>query len=220
MKPLRSVDHSNAVEKAYAFIKESILTLKLRHRDRVATQELAERLGISRTPVREALARLEQEGLLVRDAGWGYVVPAVTTSEVLYLYRVREALEIEVIRETIDRVDEPLITVLTTLIERAEGHVRARRYSDLQAVNRQFYGLIAQTTGNALLQQMLRTISDRIRIVGALVIEQYTGRAAEVIAENRRVLEALKARNGPQAEEAVREHIRRARDHVLAYFAG
>lgn len=218
MTPLRSLDHSNSVEKAYSFIKEGILTLRFKEKDRLGTQELAERLRISRTPIREALARLEQEGLVLRDAGWGYVVRGFHSSEVLDLYRVREVLEVEAIREAVQHLDRRLISLLNTLMEKAEAHLLSGRFSDFQSANRQFYALIAQTTGNAILQQMLRTISDRIRILGALVIAQQADRAHEIHAENKRVLKALKLGDAAGAEEAVREHVRHARDNVLLYF--
>ena len=219
MRALRAVEHGNSGEKAYAYIKDGLLTLKFRQRDRLITQELAEQLEISRTPVREALARLEQEGLVARDGGWGYVVPSVTTADVLNLYRVREVLEVEAIHEAVQRIDEHLVSLLGTLIEKAEAPSRARRFSEFQALNRQFYALIAQATGNALLQQMLRTISDRIRILGAVVMEHDSTRIQEVMAENRVVFDALKRRNAPQAEDAIRKHIHQARNHMLLYLA-
>jgi len=166
MRPARSLHDSTSVEKAYSFIKEGIVTLQFKEKDRLGTQELAERLRISRTPIREALARLEQEGLVVRDAGWGYVVKAFSAADVLNLYRVREVLEVEAIHEAIQHLDQPLVELLSSLIKNAEARLRAGRFSDFQSVNRQFHALIAQTTGNVLLQQMLRTISDRIRIRG------------------------------------------------------
>lgn len=218
MRPVRSLDHSNSVEKAYSFIKEGILTLQFKEKDRLGTQELAERLRISRTPIREALARLEQEGLVLRDAGWGYVVKGFSATEVLNLYRVREVLEVEAIHEAIQHLDQRLVSLLGSLMEKAQAHLLGRRFSDFQSLNRQFYALIAQSTGNALLQQMLRTISDRIRILGALVIAQYEDRAHEILEENKRILEALKLRDASAAELAVREHIRQARDNVLLYF--
>jgi DNA-binding GntR family transcriptional regulator len=218
MNAVRSLDQSNSVEKAYAFIKEGILTLQFKQRDRLGTQELAERLRISRTPIREALARLEQEGLVLRDAGWGYVVKGFSATEVLNLYRVREVLEVEAIHEAIQRLDQPLVELLSSLMEKAEAQLRGGRFSDFQSVNRQFHALVAQTTGNALLQQMLRTISDRIRILGALVLAQHVDRAYQIHEENKRILEALKTRDATAAELAVREHIRQARDNVLLYF--
>lgn len=215
MNAIRSVDYCSAVERAYAFIKDGILTLKYRQRDRLATQELAEQLKISRTPIREALARLEQEGLVVRDAGWGYVVRGFSASEVLNLYRVREVLEVEAMCEAIQRIDRHLVSLLGSIMEKAETHVRAGQFNDFQSLNRQFYTLIAQATGNELLQQMLRTISDRIRILGALTMEQNSARAEQILFENKAVLEAIRLQDISRAKFAVREHIRRARDHVI-----
>ena len=161
---------------------------------------------------------MEQEGLVARDAGWGYVVRDFSASEVLNLYRVREVLEVEAIHEAIQRIDQRLISLLSSLMEKAEAHLQGGRFSDFQAMNRQFYALIAQMSGNGLLQQMLRAISDRIRILGALVMAQHADRAPEILEENKRILEALKLRDTAAAELAVREHIHRARDNVLLYF--
>lgn len=206
------------LKRAYTSIKEAILTLRYEPGRPLRTHDLAQQLGVSRTPVREALGRLEQEGLTVRDSGWGYAVRTFTLGEVMDLYRVREALEVEAIAEAIESVDVRALNLLGLILERAGTALAAGRISDFQARCRQFHDVIAEVTGNNLLQQMIATISDQVRIVAALVTQQHKERAPAILKENRLILEALKRRDAEKAKEAVRSHILKAVENLLMYY--
>src|SRR5690349_1940859 len=107
-------------EKAYRHLKARILDLEFKPNDRITANGVAEELHISRTPVREALGRLEQEGLVASAGGWGYVVRPLSAKEALDLYKVREALEIEAVREALPNVTAPLLERLGACLDRAE----------------------------------------------------------------------------------------------------
>ena len=89
------VEQPNAQQTAYEYIKEEILALRLAPNARLNAIELASRLELSRTPVREALSRLEQDGLADRDVGGGFRVHALSLKEIVDTYKAREALEVE-----------------------------------------------------------------------------------------------------------------------------
>src|SRR3972149_3590005 len=93
----------NSQEKAYRFIREGIFGSEFKPDERLRAQELALRLGLSRTPVREALGRLEQEGLVRRDGGWGYVVRTMSLKEAEDVYKVRRVLELEAALEAMPK---------------------------------------------------------------------------------------------------------------------
>jgi DNA-binding GntR family transcriptional regulator len=204
-----------AQERAYAYIKEAITAVRFRPGQRLRTEEIAQAVSASRTPVREALSRLAQEGLVEREGGWGYVVTHMSLKDVLDLFNVREALEVEAAREVVGQLDDDTMSELVAMNARAEAHFRAGQYEAFLRQNRQFHDAIAAATRNRLLHQMLGTIQDRVRQVGTLTVTMHEPRLKELLEGNRRILAALRKKDGRALERAVRSHIRRGREHVL-----
>ena len=208
-------DAENSPQKAYAYIKDAILCLRFPPNERLRTVEIATSIGLSRTPVREALSRLEQEGLVKRDHGSGYVVQAMTVRDVLDLYNVRESLEGQAALEAIPNITPQAIAELTGILREADTLLDNRSYDEFLMKNRAFFLTIARLTGNELLLQMLGIINDRIKLVGALIVSLHEARTREIVLENKRILKALKAKDRVSLEAAVRAHIQRAREHVI-----
>ncbi len=205
---------------AYSLIKDRILKFSLRPNERIRALDIAEELGISRTPVREALSRLEQEGLVVRDSGWGYLVKAMTLAEVVSLFRVREILEVEAAREALGRRNTESSNSLSRLLVASERHWSARKIPEFQKASRGFHAELARLSGNVFIEHMLSTISDRIRILAAMVLQRHAARGAQMIEENRAILAALEAGDAAKLEASIRLHVRRAGEHVLQCLQG
>ncbi|MGE0797536.1 MAG: GntR family transcriptional regulator [Lautropia sp.] len=203
-----------APERVYESIKEAIISLRLKPGQRLRAAQIGKWVNASRTPVREALGRLAQEGLVDRDEGWGYVVRPISAKDVLDLFSVREALEVQAARELIPHLTAAGIGELVELNAQAEAAFLERRSDDFLAINRSFHKLIARLAGNRLLEQMLGTTHDRVRLVGALTLQLYPERAEELLTENRQILAAIRARDASALEHAVALHIRRGRQHV------
>jgi DNA-binding GntR family transcriptional regulator len=207
----------NSQERAYRYLKDAILNLEFRANAPMRAQSIAQSLKVSRTPVREALSRLEQEGLVARAGGWGYVVKPVSLKEALDIYKVREALEVEAVREAISNVEGAQLERMRACLKRAGEEIRKQRLNRFRDNTREFYHLIAEATGNACLQAMLMTIEDRIRLLGALMAHKHLGRPNESLAENLAVLKAIEAADEAGAEEAVRKHVSKARETLLRH---
>jgi DNA-binding GntR family transcriptional regulator len=203
-------------EQAYAHIKEAIISLRLKPGERIRTDYLAKSIDMSRTPVREALGRLEQEGLVRRDQGWGYVVHAMTVNEILNLFNVRELLEVEAALEAIPNLTTEELHRLSGINREAERFYREGRFHDFLTQNRIFYIALTNLANNQLLQQMLGMIHDRVRWIGSMIIHKYRDRAHELLLENREVLKALRSKKTDVIEAAIRAHIRRGKDHVTS----
>ncbi len=219
MNAFTSIDTvASPVNRAYASIRESILSLQYAPKQALRAQELSDELKLSRTPVREALARLEKDGLVLRDSGWGYVVRDFSLTEAMNLYKVREALEVEAISEAIGNADDSVITLLTGILDRAEAALKQNRPNEFLATCRRFHELIAHTTANGILEDMIETISGQVRLVSALVIRERGERATDVLGENRRILQAIKKKDREAAIGAVRHHIKLAGENLFVYF--
>ena len=210
-------DIAGSYERAYAHIKEQILSLAYKPGAPVRAQLIADAVKVSRTPVREALSKLEKEGLVVRDGGWGYVVKPITLKEAMDIYKVREALEVEAVREVISEVNREFITELRGYLRSAEAMIKKGRFDGFRDNARRFYHAIAERTGNAYLKFMIVLIDDQIRLLGAMMASRHMDRPKESLAESRAVLRALEARDAAAAELAVRRHLASARETLMKY---
>lgn len=203
---------TSAQDLAYSSIKNRILSCELEPGQRLVAAELAMEVGVSRTPVREALSRLEQEAMVVRDSGWGYVVKTMDLKDVMDLYRVREILEVEAAIEAISYVDDVHIAMLRDMLKRAELTMNSGPYSGFLGLIRAFTSLIAEMTTNKFLQDMISRITDRVQIVGALMVRHNLSRAQEILEESTRILDALAAKDQVAVEKAMRIHIHNGRE--------
>lgn len=204
-------------DKAYEFLKSQILGLQLRSGERMITEGIAGTLGISRTPVRQALGRLAQEGLLSRDSGWGYVVRPMSFEEVKDMYKVREALEVEAAKEAIERIDNSSLAQLDRILGTAKDHLDGGNLHGFLDQCRFFHRTIVAVTRNSLLQQMLMMINDRVQMVSAMVLVNSSQRAKEIYDENLSYLNALRQRDANAATLAVREHLRKATKYAAIF---
>ena len=204
----------NSQHKAYEFIKEGVITLRIKPFDRLSAVDLAAQLGVSRTPVREALGRLEQDGLIAREAAGGYYVRPINLKEILDVYRIREALEVEAALEALPNIDDKLLQKLGSLLDQAEILRDPADYAEFLVVNRKFHVAIVEASDNALFEQIMAPIADRVRLVGAILIRLHTPRTQEIFEENLNILEGFRSRDPAVLEAAVRAHVRRAREHA------
>lgn len=200
--------------KAYLAIKEGILTLRMRPLSHLKAVDLARKLKMSRTPVREALVRLEQDGLVRHVESGGFEVRPISLKEIVDVYRVREAIEVEAALGAIEFVSDDLLARLEEILKDARKLIKPEHYAEFVAVNRQFHAEIAKASQNSFFDKIMQPIVDRVRLVGAMLIKLHSARQREVFDENEKIFLALKAKNPELVEKAVRFHVTRAREHA------
>lgn len=203
-----------AQRKAYAAIKEGILTLRMRPLAHLSAVDLAKKLKMSRTPIREALIRLEQDGLVRRVDAGGFEVRPISLKEIVDVYRVREALEVEAALQALEFVDDALLKKLAKPLEEARLLLKPEKYAEFVAANRRFHAEIVSASRNGFFEKIMQPIVDRVRLVGAMLIMSHASRQKEVFEENERIFLAFKAKDADLLEEAVRFHVSRAREHA------
>ena len=209
----------NSQERAYLFLKQRILSLELKPNQKLTAQEVAARLDVSRTPVREAFSRLEQEGFLVRQGGWGYAVCVVSFKDAMNTFRMRETLEVEAIKEVMPKLSPDVLNHLEIYLSRAEENLRAGKLREYRTNTRAFYRSIAHATDNNILEQMLAIIDDRVRWIGAMITNRNFDRPRESLVENKKILQALRSKDEGAAVASVRKHVSGARESFLMYVA-
>jgi DNA-binding GntR family transcriptional regulator len=200
----------SVVDEAYDSLKKSIVDGILQPGQRLRALRVAQELKISRTPVKEALVRLEQEGLLRREAGAGFIVRGLSVSEILKLYRVREVLEIEAAREAFPNLTATALDAMRAALDHADELLAQLQYADFLRASRRFHDLITAQSQNTVLQEMLANLGARFWSIGTIVVSRHPQRAQDIRRENRAILDALAGGDLKTVEKAVRAHVKGA----------
>lgn len=205
-------------EHAYRHVRSAIQSGQLKPGERLREVELAESIGLSRTPIREALARLESEGLVIHDATRGIVVAELDYSMVTELYYMREVLEGTAARLTARHASEVEISILEDLCRQYEESLDDE--AQLAVSNRQFHDTLYRCSHNRYLVNMLTVLHDALSLLGTTTLGS-PERAAETLKEHEAVVAAIRERDADGAELALRNHIRAAQKvRMKRLFAG
>lgn len=200
----------SASERAYRHVKDRVLTGKLPGGELISEGEIAEVLGMSRTPVRGAFQQLESEGLLKLYPKKGALVVPVSAQELEDVIETRWVIERYAIERAIgDPGDLP-----ARLIKSAERQARLKG-SEFVEADRAFHRSLVESTGNAILLGLYDSLRDRQRRM-ARPTTRDADRAARTSAEHREIAEAIAAQDGDAALAALRAHF----DAALGFLRG
>lgn len=211
--------HGATADIAYWTIRDAIRSGVIQTGDRLIELELAAALDMSRTPVRDALRRLESERLVEKAPSRGFVVPTLTIDDIVEIYEIREVLEGLAARRAAMRMGPAEVEALGETVERAE---RARDASDLVVLweaSNAFHRLLRGGNKSARLPRLLALMLDAHR---SLRLHEFAPeRVDTAVAEHRAIYEAIASRDADLAENLAREHSRHAlraqlRAHQLA----
>jgi len=175
--------------------------------------ELAKQLGLSRTPVREALGRLESDGLVTNDSGRGLMVAELDHSMVNELYFMREVLECAAARLAARHASDVEIATLREIADRDAallGHAQ-----QLAANNRFFHDMLYRCAHNRYLLKNLNALHESLALLGPTTLLT-PGRPESSARQHQALVEALEQRDPERAEQVIREHIREAHKLRLA----
>lgn len=202
-------DNIPARDRVLRKLREAILAGRFEPGQRLRERELVERMGVSRTPIREALRKLELEGLVTTIPYRGPVVTLPTVDDARALYETRAALEGQAVALFARRARPPAITRLRTCVTAAERALARRDAAGVLAANNAFHDELAAGCGNNLLQSMIANLRDRIVLLRVESLS-YPGRRPRSIAEHRAIVRLIERRNVTGARALVEQHIMRA----------
>lgn len=212
-QPLR---HGSRSEHVYRRLRDAIQHGEYKSGRRVMEIEIADWLKVSRTPVRDAIRRLEAEGMLEHEPRNGLVVARLDRQAVMELYVMREVLEGTAARLCARHASDMELQELSDLIE-AEQHMRG----DVETLARQnvrFHSAIHRSAHNRYLEKSLAAVNDSMGLLGTPLM-LLPHRAETAAAEHARLFEAIRQRDPEAAEEAARAHVRAAqRERIKRLF--
>jgi DNA-binding GntR family transcriptional regulator len=205
--------------KAYAALKSAIVSMDIyRSRDEIRLDErkLAQDFGISRTPVREALAQLESEGFVRSVPRRGIYVVRKTKAEVIELITAWAALESMAARLITEKaLDDDIKNLRRMFASFLDGRVRAH-LDEYSEVNIEFHQSIVRMSQNHVLIEMAENLFTHMRMIRRKTIVE-KDRADRSIRDHMHIIEALEARDTRRAEELVRDHALGLAEHVERY---
>ncbi|HLH89045.1 MAG TPA: GntR family transcriptional regulator [Xanthobacteraceae bacterium] len=212
-------DTSTFADRAYAALKNVILSLDIYEQPsevRLDERQLASDLGISRTPVREAMAQLEREGFVRSVPRRGIYVVRKTRAEVIELITAWAALESMAARLITQKATDQEIAELRkmfTKFENGELHARLDEYSE---VNIEFHQTIIRMSRNRVLIDLAENLFTHMRMIRRKTIGE-EDRADRSIRDHMNIIHALEARDTERAEDLVRNHALGLADHVARH---
>jgi DNA-binding GntR family transcriptional regulator len=202
----RMANVGNAAETAYAVLREAIVTNALKPGTRLRADDLAGKLGVSKTPVREALRKLQAEALIIVSTGNVLTVKEITEHELLEIYYTREALEGMAARlaaENAGTLDLANLRAIVAEIKACRSNLKRMR-----ALTGDFHLLVFCAARNDTIYRLLRHLQEQIRQFSGTTLTQ-PGRAKEAAAYCAYLLASIERRDPDAAERIARENRRR-----------
>ncbi|MGE4483126.1 GntR family transcriptional regulator [Acidocella sp.] len=174
---------------------------------RLREAELAQRFSLSRTPIREAMKRLEQQGLITHEPHHGGVVTSLNYNQIAELYLLREVLEGTAARLAAQHASDVEITLLQEMLE--QDQTLTSTPTELAKTNRAFHQQIRDAGRNGFLAQALETLRLSLALLPGTTLGA-PSRGAASVREHAQIVERIAARDPDGAEQAARQHIRNA----------
>lgn len=202
-------------DQAYSVLRDAILSHALPPGSKLSVPEVARWLDISRSPAREAITRIQHDGLADYIPNRGAVVSRIDPEALAEIYAIREVLEGLAARLAAERADTAAVAGLEELWA---AHAAAVESGDTVAhvrLDGEFHHLIRAAAGNERLTSSLGRLQGQIRLAMATTSRRGGGPPAALV-EHRAILDAIRTGDGKSAEHVAREHIRRLRESLHA----
>jgi DNA-binding GntR family transcriptional regulator len=200
-------------DSVYAVLKDRILSYRLRPSQRISEIQVATDIGVSRTPAREALRRLEQEGWLILVPRQGYYVRAYSTREVDEIYDLRIAVERHAARAAAERAPHASLARLEKRWEALDHRRDTLSPLDWLEADETFHRLLSEVTGNRELVSVLQRINEKIRIIRRIDFTR-PERAALTRMEHLDILKLIQSRRAMAAADRMEQHILKSKESV------
>jgi GntR family transcriptional regulator, rspAB operon transcriptional repressor len=207
-------DRRKVTDWVYEELKVAILELRLAPGHPMREAALADQLGVSKTPIREALSRLEQEGLVETTSFKGAIVTGYSRKDLLEIYELRELLENSAARSAAESMSAPALAQLDRICRDSRQAREGTDPARLAALLSEFDAALFDQVQNSRIRALIENLRSHLTRIGQLTAE-IPGRLQTSVDEHERILAAIAARDPDLAEQRMRDHIRSVRDDQL-----
>lgn len=215
---VRKISQKNSIpvrRKVYEYLKSSILSGRFNPGKRLTEEDLAKILGVSRTPVREALHRLESEGLIKSRKKRGFIASADSKDEIEELFDIRASLEGYALRLASGIISEEALKRLDGFIEKAEDALKRKKINEIFKWNTRFHDALHDLVAHK--PRFYRLITNMRKYVLRYRKDtlHYLNGAKRTIDGHRKIMMGLRMKDPDLCERIMREHIQEAKEDAL-----
>jgi len=216
--PLQAIEERKSLgQHVLETLKMAIIRGDMSSGSRIVESRIAEAIGISRTPVREAMHKLEREGLLQRQPKGGYIVLGLNRDDIEETFGIRSVLESYAAKLAACKHTAGELKPLEQKLQAYQTCLDQGRLKDLPRINTEFHDLLYALSRSPKLIQMIHGLRDHIYRYRQIILEKEI-MAVQSNEDHRRMLIAIKKRDGDGVERLVREHLLRGQAVVLEEF--
>jgi DNA-binding GntR family transcriptional regulator len=219
MEALRPIETTNIGERAYKSIEDAIVRNELAPGTLLSDRRLSQALGVSRTPVRDALQALEASGLVKRRGRVGWMVAGFDRQDARELFELRRVLEPLGLEKLAADWDPGVTQGLVGFFDGFSGPLPRERYAEYMERDHDFHKRIVGCSGNSRVVNFYGVVEKQINRIRHYLAPGYRGRMNDVVEEHRRICAAIAARDLPAAREALLDHLR-AGERAMTEFIG
>ena len=213
-KKLKNRSVTTLRDEIYISLKKSIIQGNLKRGERVFIDQISREINVSRTPVREAILKLEQEGLMQSMPKGGFIVSRFSEKDIKEIFGVRSVLEGYAGWLAVTRMNQRYIASLDKIILQSEDYLSQGNIGALSKINDDFHDKINKWSGSNRLYRMIQELRDYIMIYRIAILKT-EGKAEISVADHRMILDAIKARESEKTRELIQAHISKGLGIIL-----
>jgi DNA-binding GntR family transcriptional regulator len=202
----------SVVDRVHKELRDMAMTFRFLPGERLNEAILAKELGVSRTPLREALNRLSTEGFLTFSANNGFFRKKLDVKEIFDLYEFRMHLELSAVKLAVERATDEQLSEIEQFLTESSREEPTRTVDDLVTLDEQFHEMLMKLTGNIQMLNSLRNVNARIQFVRWL---DMTERRSETQSQHKHIVAALRNRDRSESERLISEHIAHRADQIF-----
>lgn len=208
-----SHDNYSLSAKVYNHIRDGILSGKYAKGQELKEKAIGDELGVSRTPVREALRQLELEGLVSIITNRGAFVEGVSVTDIRDIYEIRALLEGLCAKWAAERIAEEHMALMEENIFLSEFHEKKGNAKQLLQLDNKFHELLYEASGSKELRKVLKEYHEYVGRVRAVTLGE-TARAKDSTMEHKQICEAIKNHDTLLAQKCAQEHIKNSKENM------
>ncbi len=205
-------------EQAFNILKEEIATGRLKTGDPLPEEKISAQLGISRTPLRDALRKLENEGLIHINAGRPATVAGFSKEDALNHLGMRRILEVENLKKIMDTLDDESLGKLKENLKQQEDAMERGHHQLYLELDSAFHVLLTEKNPNHLFHEIIQKLSTGVSRAFLTLSNTIGTSLGSSFAEHREIVEALEARDLAAAENAMVRHLDNVRERFLKFY--
>ena len=210
---MTQVKITSRADAVFEKLESDILTGVYKRGEVLTENELSQELGVSRTPIREAIRRLEQENLL-KELPKGHEVVGITNDDIMDIYDVRIAIEGKAAKLCAERITESEIEEMREVIDLQEFYTLKSSADKIKGTDSRFHELIYKCSGSSIYEAILSSLHRKIQLCRKVSVSN-RDRAELAIKEHREIFNAIEKRDGELAEKLMIKHVINAKNNIM-----